>query len=302
MGYEEARIGWCVRDLKGKYFFSRDIIFNEDSSGHLGLPHPFPVASDPSSSLPMPRLPRVRTCTLAGQDFDEVLQLKEFCKVEHARQKSNLLHDVVDGGDCRTLAAVGVQLDVDILQVDGGVHLLSGGAACGVFGDSSSIGDISSMSPVFPAFSPPGLIEDVSLLIENISLAQMEPGIIASFAMHASTSTSTRSSSFDLSKAPLSFAEAHAQSDAPVWRAAMDREKKSLEEMGAFEEADLPPDERAIGLKWVYAFKSDVDGHCKGTPSSTTFSDSDSIPPSGNSGHIPSLKHSVCPPTPSTTP
>ena len=260
MGYEEAHIGWRVRDLKGKYFFSRDIIFNENSSGCLGLPHPFPVASDPSPSLPMPHLPRVRTHTLAGQDFDEVLCLKEFCKVERAHQKSILLHDVVDGGDHHTLAAVGVQLDVDILQVDGGVSLLSGGAVCAAAsGDSSSTGDIPSTSQIFPVFSPPGLIEDISLLIENVSLAQMEPGIIASFAMHASTSTSSHSSSFDLSKAPSSFAEAHACSDAPVWRAAMDREKKILEEMGAFEEADLPPGERAIGLKWVYTFKLDAD-------------------------------------------
>ena len=151
------------------------------------------VFSDTSPSSPMPCLPRVCTCTLAGQDFDEVLCLKEFCKVEHACQKSNLLHDVADGGDCCTLTAVGVQLDVDLLQVDGGVHLLSGGAACAVFGDSLSSGDISSTSPIFPMCSPPGLIEEISLLIENVSLAQIEPGIIASFAMHASTSTPTRS-------------------------------------------------------------------------------------------------------------
>ena len=43
-------------------------------------------------------------------------------------------------------------------------------------------------------------------------------------------------------------------------------------------------------------------GNCKGTPFSTTFSDFDGISPPCNSGHIPSLKHFVCPPTPSTTP
>ena len=29
VGYEENRIGWRVRDLAGKYHFSRDVIFNE---------------------------------------------------------------------------------------------------------------------------------------------------------------------------------------------------------------------------------------------------------------------------------
>ena len=38
VGYEEHRIGWCVRDLQGQYSFSNDVIFNEDLSGHLGIP------------------------------------------------------------------------------------------------------------------------------------------------------------------------------------------------------------------------------------------------------------------------
>ena len=40
----------------------------------------------------------------------------------------------------------------------------------------------------------------------------------------------------------------------------MDREKKSLEDMGAFKEADLPPGARTIGVKWVYDHKTDATG------------------------------------------
>ena len=40
----------------------------------------------------------------------------------------------------------------------------------------------------------------------------------------------------------------------------MDRKKKSLVEMGAFEEADLPSGQKAIGLKWVFDYKMDVNG------------------------------------------
>jgi Reverse transcriptase (RNA-dependent DNA polymerase) len=40
----------------------------------------------------------------------------------------------------------------------------------------------------------------------------------------------------------------------------MDRELKSLDEMGAFEEADLPAGDRAIGLKWVFDRKTDANG------------------------------------------
>lgn len=40
----------------------------------------------------------------------------------------------------------------------------------------------------------------------------------------------------------------------------MDREQQSLVDMGAFEEVDLPAGEKAIGLKWVFAHKTDAAG------------------------------------------
>ena len=70
-----------------------------------------------------------------------------------------------------------------------------------------------------------------------------------------------RAPPFDLSKAPLSYAEALARSDAPVWQAAMDRERQSLQDMNAFKEVDLPPGERTVGLKWVFDHKTDSDGN-----------------------------------------
>ena len=52
VGYEENRIGWHVRDLAGKYHFSRDIIFNETTPGHLsptyGLPTDHTLLPSPS--------------------------------------------------------------------------------------------------------------------------------------------------------------------------------------------------------------------------------------------------------------
>ena len=80
-------------------------------------------------------------------------------------------------------------------------------------------------------------------------------------AFHAPSPSSLSSNcSFDISKAPSSYSEAIARSDASVWHVAMDREKSSLKEMGAFEEVDLPKGERTIGLKWVFAHKTDSEG------------------------------------------
>ena len=80
VGYDDHRIGWRVRDLHGKYTFSNDVIFNESSSGRLGVPRPFPPSSDksvsPAASRPVRDQSRVRTAL--GRAYDDVLCLKEF--------------------------------------------------------------------------------------------------------------------------------------------------------------------------------------------------------------------------------
>ena len=60
VGYEENRISWRVRDLAGKYFFSRDVVFNETVPGHLSPTRGQPVDLSllpPPSLLPQPLPP-----------------------------------------------------------------------------------------------------------------------------------------------------------------------------------------------------------------------------------------------------
>ena len=52
VGYEEHRVGWRVRSLEGRYSFSNDVIFDENLSGHLGVPHQISPDS-PATSLPV---------------------------------------------------------------------------------------------------------------------------------------------------------------------------------------------------------------------------------------------------------
>src|SRR6202522_3367621 len=103
----------------------------------------------------------------------------------------------------------------------------------------------------------------------GFSLEQLAPVVLwdplaspASFSALRATAPMFPSKSlpFDLTKLPFSYSEVIACPDAPVWRAAMDCERQSLQDMGAFEEVDLSPGEQTIGLKWVYDRKTDVDG------------------------------------------
>ena len=77
---------------------------------------------------------------------------------------------------------------------------------------------------------------------------------------HVDSRHHIRSTLYDLSKEPASFKEVMTRLDADAWCAAMEREKNSLEKMGAFEEVDLPKGEWTIGLKWVYAYKKNAEG------------------------------------------
>ena len=59
---------------------------------------------------------------------------------------------------------------------------------------------------------------------------------------------------------PNSYAEAVAQTDAPIWESAMQTEMNQHRENGTWELMDLPPGCTVIGCWWVYAVKTAPDG------------------------------------------
>ena len=59
---------------------------------------------------------------------------------------------------------------------------------------------------------------------------------------------------------PVSFAEAVASDKAKEWVKAMDEEMHSLKENNTFTLTNLPEGKKAVGGRWVYAIKTDVDG------------------------------------------
>ena len=88
----------------------------------------------------------------------------------------------------------------------------------------------------------------------------LEPEIFWNHSLSAVSSFRQHTQTYDLSKEPQSYTEAITRPDADTWHAAMDREKESLEQMGAFKEVELPLGEHVIGLKWVHAYKMNAEG------------------------------------------
>ena len=96
VSYEENRIGWNVRNLKGRIHFSRDVIFNEDSSGRFSIPKSVPHDSSPvPETVPISSQPN-HTCilTIAGRDYDEAIRLKEFHTLERRKLKNAHMKEV----------------------------------------------------------------------------------------------------------------------------------------------------------------------------------------------------------------
>ena len=263
VGYEEHRLGWRVRDLSGRYSFSNDVIFNENISGRLGVPHSLPPAiSDTqpiSSSRPLRDRPRTRTA--AGQVYDDVIEFKRLRREERQRKMILRRNDIGNGG-AADAATGGANGDAGG-SADGGAD---GGASVGAI--AASFSAAIDLSPSLEAIESLISFVDSSLFpdqIDTSSLLDVEHNFIHSlfsfpnpFALKAFSPPFSKP--FDLSKPPLSYTEALARPDAHVWHSAMERERKSLADMGAFEEVELPKGERTIGLKWVFDIKTDANG------------------------------------------
>ena len=218
VGYEENRLGWRVRDLKGTYHFSRDVIFNESVPGRLSgrlsadTSTTVPITS-PSTLSPPGRATRTRTRTPAGQAFTDAIQARDLAlNVRRSKRPGQ-------GGAPISLPAI---LDfASLLAYD-------------------------SWPDSIPTWS---LDAEASLLFTAYG-----------FLSHSPSDYLRAPRTYDLLKPPDSYHEACARSDAPVWRAAMEREMESLRSRNAFEPCVLPAGRKPIGVRWVYAYKYNPDG------------------------------------------
>jgi hypothetical protein len=156
----------------------------------------------------------------------------------------------------------GVLTDVSAgAVVDGGVVVAAGGSVdVSGHGGEDNVGAVVMAASVDLSPSTDTISGMLSLaapaafsglaVVDTLSLALLEPCVLQDHCLAMLAPRQPRV--FDLSKAPDSYMEAVSHPDAPVWKAAMEREEQSLTDMGAFEVCDLPPGHSTIGLKWVY--------------------------------------------------
>jgi hypothetical protein len=247
-------VGWLVRDLRGGLHFSRDVIFNEDLSGRLGVPRPVTSPLPSPEPLDVPTRPiRDRILTVAGHDYEDILRLKEARRIDRVSKRAtrvggdksqDSVEKVADRNWGAGLSAMG---DVPENVVNGGDF------GCSEYGKIPATDDLSPSDEVlsdFLSFLAPLPFTDQ---VETESLIECDADIIRRHLLGEFPAlplpSPTSLLSYDISKPPLSYSEAVARPDAFLWHAAMEREMSSLREMGAFVEEDLPKGQRTIGLK-----------------------------------------------------
>lgn len=187
--------------------------------------HSNKVVSDVSPSLhPV----RSRTCTAGGQAFADIIHARDVALASRRAQHMAPSSTQDSGGDL-PLSLLTILDFVSFVAVDS-------------FPDSSH--SLSLDSFFFPSFTSFDFI----------------PFSFLSTPPEWYLRAPSRFSDTDLLRPPESYHEACSRPNVSVWCAAMERELESLRLRRAFEPADLPPGRKAIGVRWVYAFKYNLDG------------------------------------------
>ena len=220
VGYDENRVGWYVRDLKGVFHFSRDVIFNELVPGRISSSRPVSssVPSPVSSVSPRPIRDRVRT--VAGQAFADAIATRDARLCPRSAPSDGGADGGTVGRDPLSLATIL---------------------------DFASLNAYDSLPDHLHTWSLDS--EASSALLEFCLHIHSDPDRYLRAPR-----------TYDLLKPPDAYHEARSRPDATVWQGAMDREMDSLQSRNAFEIADLPSGRHAIGVRWVYAYKYNPDG------------------------------------------
>ena len=223
--FYNSHIGWCICDLGGKYSFSHDIIFNEDV--HSSLKHSRVSQPSPLTLANIPPKPHPR----------HLLNL-----TEHHQLWTDAIyaHDAYLQQLCAACAGD---------NPAGGASAASGGDIPHPQPSLVAVNDFASLATLATVENH---FDDMSSLKFSVISEHM------SLAAHPNPLCLPKT--FDLSKAPLNFHEARACPDIDVWQAAIQRELDTLHDCGIFQPTTLSASHKAIGTRWVYAYKLHPDG------------------------------------------
>jgi Reverse transcriptase (RNA-dependent DNA polymerase) len=238
VGYEENRVGWRVRDLRGKYHFSRDVVFNESIPGHLSPSRGNPIDFD--------RLP---PASIIPEDHTQSNDLPFPPSLPYTISNPLPIPSVAD-----TIRGRDMMLDDQYQRVTRSTTN-SLPPTRRHYNDLDIVNMFVSINEIDTFIPPPTSYHTIH------ELPSPELDLLHEQCFLTAPPSFIRTSrAYDLSKPPNSYHEAISRPDKTVWLAAMQREVDSLEERNAFKRASLPIGRKAIGVRWTYDYKYEPDG------------------------------------------
>ena len=142
--------------------------------------------------------------------------------------------------------------DHEVADVDEGV---AGQFAClcqeGVMEDlPDSFASTDNLAAAVASLDVLGYLQrDVDALLESVFLS-----------LRSDIAHDPRSPGYDMSTPPANHREAMLRSDVEEWRKVENKELELLRSMGVYVDEPLPEGRKAIGNRWVFEFKLDVNG------------------------------------------
>ena len=280
MGYPLSGRGYRVRSLSTNHSFdSGNVIFDENIPYHAlhevssspkdysSLPFPVTVldtvtptvptshddmsTTGPSSAdtLPLPPtepspstssllvLRTQRKLTATGQDYAETIAAAK-AHLQKLRSNAERRRQLKDAQEHAALAAVGEE-DIPSLCREGGL---------GDFPDS--FGETDDFAAAVASL-------DVDDYLQQDADAIFETALLS---LRSDTVRNPRSPGYDMTTPPANHREAMMRHGVEEWRKVEDKELQMLKSTGVYMDENLPEGRKAIGNRWVFEFKLDVDG------------------------------------------
>ena len=213
--------------MAGKYHFSRDVAFNENTPGHLS----------PRRGLPTNHAFLPTSSTIPNSPPDSTSNLQHTPSVPHTTPNPLPLPDITNTIQTRNLITRATQTTTNSLP-----------KPTQHYNDIDIVNLSISLNTTYditPPLSPNPHNHHTSLLHDCFLSAP--PSFL-------------HNHSWDLSKPPNSYHEATTCPNNATWMAAMQQEPDSLENRKSFERTTLPPGRKAVGVRWTYDYKYNPDG------------------------------------------
>ena len=274
MGYPPSGRGYRLRSLTTNHFFnSGNVIFDENIPYHAL----HEVSSSPVDYSPLPFSPAVHDAiipppTAADSDLipasDDHASSSTTAHGPSAAPSDRILRSdrkLTGGGQsyAESIQAAKVHLEKLCTSKERRRQMREASQKSQVINDRTSLCFEGLMEDYPDSFDDPDDFVAAAASLDVHDYLQRDTDAIFEstfLSLRSDLARDPLSPGYDMTTPPANHREAMMRSDAEDWRRVEEKELEMLRNMGVYVDEELPEGRKAIGNRWVFEFKLDVDG------------------------------------------